>query len=895
MAGLSTRNEAAAAWSVITGGLIVATVGILPLAAQVSPDVWELALVPAAAAFALVAVAFVRQTATIRRKPFLTGALSLALLAALPATGIALFRVLTSPFGDDSFWWESEQEMWIAGTAGVAAVAIGVWGASRFTTGAFATGLASLARWLGGLALVSAAVWPGLALEWWVAAELTLALALSSALRFVPRFRMSRAVVRVPVIVTATTALILGTAMSWNEQMVGVIAGAAALGVLVAIAYTMPRAIHPVLMGLGFSYSLIVFANALDLTTLDTLPILCLTATFGSTVALVATLTPWLRPGTWYAVLIVTTIPFLIAVGVLFWEIKGWVALSTGVTFLLALALVITRRPGLTTFLRAAAAALLVPSLAVVIIALGAQVLDVSASPITLPIIAVIVAAVLPTTGLIASALVKNGLSEGAARAVRLWIEISTLVTGAIAVILAFARDAAGPETAFLVFVIIGIGAAATAIWAGRRSGWIVAGIAWTGALWTALGILDVSVTVIEPYALPPALAAAVVGAILVARGQKVAVGLYATGLAAAVASSLVVLAIGGSGADVALPWRALGLLAGSGLLLVLGAVIRGGSEEKPNRFLPLRRPTLVIAIAAAASGAIQGIRYGSGIEPLPSFLDPTYVMLTVLAFALVATALAAGAARVAVTGPGTREVPVRWWFLAAAVYFVAGPMSAISPTALATWTVWSLMMVLLGLLVVTALRARTRAVTLPPVWFTFALAWSTGVAGWSQRDYLRLEWWSIPMGLALLAAGIIAMPKLAQQFGRVNLNSWPIGFRGSWRLLSPGILVLVVPSMIATFTNPETERAIFVIVVALAAVLAGAFLRLRAPFILGLIVLPLEIVFVFAIQIGRGVESVPWWITLAAAGAVLLAIAVRSERRTGKDASTGARISDLE
>jgi hypothetical protein len=100
---------------------------------------------------------------------------------------------------------------------------------------------------------------------------------------------------------------------------------------------------------------------------------------------------------------------------------------------------------------------------------------------------------------------------------------------------------------------------------------------------------------------------------------------------------------------------------------------------------------------------------------------------------------------------------------------------------------------------------------------------------------------------------------------------------------------------MIATFTNPETERAIFVIVVALAAVLAGAFLRLRAPFILGLIVLPLEIVFVFAIQIGRGVESVPWWITLAAAGAVLLAIAVRSERRTGKDASTGARISDLE
>ena len=72
--------------------------------------------------------------------------------------------------------------------------------------------------------------------------------------------------------------------------------------------------------------------------------------------------------------------------------------------------------------------------------------------------------------------------------------------------------------------------------------------------------------------------------------------------------------------------------------------LIRGGSEEKPNRFLPLRRPTLVLAIAAAASGAIQGMRYGSGAsKSCPAFLDPAYVILTVLAFALVATALAAG------------------------------------------------------------------------------------------------------------------------------------------------------------------------------------------------------------------------------------------------------------
>ena len=521
MAGLSTRNRAAAAWSVITGGLAVVTVAILPLAAEVEPDAWELALVPAAGALALAAVAFVRSTGTVRRAPLLAGALALALAAAIPATVTALFRLLTSPFSDRLFSSDPtpagvdcrngrRRRRRDRGLGSVTLHARLARDRARESRAVVGRPVPALGRPLAGTRSRVARgrrAGPRAGVE------------LRASLR--AAFPKSKTVLRVPVIVTATAALVVGIAMSWNEQVVGVIAGTAALGVLVAIAYTMPRAIHPVLMGLGFSYSLVVFANALDLTTLDTLPILCLTATFGSTVALVATLTPWLRPGTWYAVLIVTTIPFLIAVGVLFWEIKGWVALSTGVTFLLALALVITRRPGLTIFLRAAAAAILVPSLAVVIIALGAELLDVSASPITLPVIAVVVAAVLPTTGLIASALVKNGLSEAGARAVRLWIEISTLVTGAIAVVLAFARDAAGPETAFLVFVIVGIGAAATAIWAQRRYGWIVAGIAWTGGLWTALGILDVSVTVIEPYALPPALAAAAVScALLVARGQ---------------------------------------------------------------------------------------------------------------------------------------------------------------------------------------------------------------------------------------------------------------------------------------------------------------------------------------------------------------------------------------
>jgi len=73
-----------------------------------------------------------------------------------------------------------------------------------------------------------------------------------------------------------------------------------------------------------------------------------------------------------------------------------------------------------------------------------------------------------------------------------------------------------------------------------------------------------------------------------------------------------------------------------------------------------------------------------------------------------------------------------------------------------------------------------------------------------------------------------------------------------------------------------------------------GAGRRLAAPFILGMIVLPIENVLVFSVQIGRGIASMPWWITLAVIGAVLLIIAVTYERRSGDADTVVARIRDL-
>ena len=100
--------------------------------------------------------------------------------------------------------------------------------------------------------------------------------------------------------------------------------------------------------------------------------------------------------------------------------------------------------------------------------------------------------------------------------------------------------------------------------------------------------------------------------------------------------------------------------------------------------------------------------------------------------------------------------------------------------------------------------------------------------------------------------------------------------------------------SVAATYTDPRTWRAILVMAIALAAILVGATRRLAAPFLVGIVVLPVENVLAFMVQIGRGIEAMPWWITLSVVGAVLLIIAVGYERRAGDDTGIAARLRDL-
>jgi hypothetical protein len=954
VAALGSRNGLPRFWSFTAGALAVAAVALLPLALTLPRDEWLVALLPLFAGAALVGVTALSSTVAARPAGLRAGAGLVALVAAVPALFIAGLQLVSPIFtlmvGVDSRGPDSVIVSPILGLAtlgGVAAAAGTLWALSGVSPSrlepteaapteaapteaalseradAAAVALRRRGRALAGLMLVllTTTGWNGFDRPVQATVGLLLAVTLSVVLIRVPRVTQASAALRVPLVVGAHLQLVLAATVGWIQPATTVWVGAAAVLALVAVAHTRPAAVRPLYFGVGYAYALVVFASALDLARVESIAVLCLTTTLALLFALTTTLTTWLSPRSWYAALIVTSVPFLTGVVGVLIERSGWTALSTGIAFALALTLLVTRRPGITLLLRSTAAALLVPALAVLVVCLGAQ-LPMSGSPIVLPIVAAIVAVTIPLAPLIANALTRLGISIAEADAARFWIEIAAGVTAVLAVLLALVRVAAGLETTFLVLVILGAGAAASALTTHHRYAWWAAGACWTGALWCVWALQGVNV--LEPYVLPPALTAVIVGAWLTHHGRDGG-ALYTTGLLVAVVPTLAVLIVSPGGVDVTTPWRSSGLLAGALLLIALGRIVmqhpstaqRAAAEPATGlhraELRTLRAPTLWVATIAAGAGAVQAVRWGLGLDLLDLAAD-ALVMLPVLGLTLLTVSLAVGAGyvlqavrEVATTGgPAYATVPSRWRYAAATAFLVAGPITAIRPDPVSIITLMALTLALLGFLLITVWLARSDTVSLPPAWFIFTLAWCAAVAGWSERE-LRVEAWSLPLGVALLLAGVLtlgptpeggpARPTGVQARGLrtwAAWTAWPIGFSGSWRLLTPGLVVIFLPSVLATGTDPLTWRAIMVMSLALAAIVIGSVRRLAAPFVLSLAVLPIEIIVVFMVQIGRTINPLLWWIALAVAGAVLLVIAITSERKGSRGTGTAARLRDL-
>ncbi len=919
-------------WSAFGGVLCASAVTITPLLLVdlLADSTWQITLIPLAAAVALALASFVPSIGGMLAQPLRAGALGVLLASAtvgFTMTLMALMRVVvvfassmpepgrgTELFSDSGLYTEVASTYALAALLGLVAASIGIgvlaWRSRvdhRRGLGTWTgTGFAAVALWVAGLAVLQFIAWPALLTVTQVGLGIGVAVLAALAL-VVPASPLSRAglAVRAPFIVAAHAALLEAALLSWADAAITVPLGAVIVVALLLVGRTVPVPFRVVHLAIAYAYALVLLATALGRAGVETVAVLCLTTTTAALVALAATLVRRVDARSWYAILVVTLVPFLVGIVTVLVERSGWTALSTAVIAALAVALVFTRRPGLNRFVRSAAAALIVPALSVVVVCLGAATLATSGSPVALPIIAALVAVALPLTVVLERTMLRDEIPAADAASARLWFEVGALVSAAVTVLLALVRDAAGLGTTAVVLVVLGLGAAAVRVVAGRRYGWWLAAASWTGALWCVWAIQGVAV--IEPYTLPPAVAAITVSTILIARRGR-GRALLASGLAVAVLPSLVALAALGSESDVA-PWRTLGLLGGAMLLLGAGAVLSLGSGERMRRLRTVRPLVFATAIVAASAGAIQGVRWALGAD---AATWTTPVMGQVLAVAVIA-AVIAGLGAVGIdasalsTGPGSAAANAdadavtgfltanRWVGAPAFVYLALGPIFATQRDWFSIWTLWGLMAVLLVTAVVFVARDRTREPVLPPFWFVYALAWAAGVSGWSQRD-LRVETFSLPLGLAVLVAGILCLrPRPEWRAPKASLDSWPVGFRGSWRLLAPGIVLTLLPSVLATATDPQLYRPIMVIAFALVLILVGSARKLAAPFILGLVVLPIENIVVFAAQIDRTVGAMPWWITLATAGAVLLAIAVGAERKTTQGRGVAARLRELE
>jgi hypothetical protein len=893
---VSTRHLISTFWSALAGVAATSAAAVLGLAIAPPNDDVSLFWPGIAASIAIVVIGVLCIPRSHPEKPVIrrTALLWSAWITAILWSTIAAFAATNTILSASTSF--ANTESWnTVGLLGVtslalASAALGLIaryvrsaGASAMSAVGFAAGL-----WVGGFAVLTAVSLRLFDPVAQVAIATGLAAALIVLVTVVAPVRRLHLRYRAPLIVTAHLLVLQAAIISWHGDLsnsVGAtytviprndlltnVGGIAIVAIGIALAYTVAKPARPIHVVVVYSYALIVFVHALGLTVLEPIAIASLTATGAALFAAAITVIRHFGTPFWLAVLGVTVVPFVVALGFVVDERSGWSAIALAASLALALCLVLVRRP--LAWIATIGAGLLVPILSVIVVCLVPQLTDVSGSPIALPIVAGIVAIALPFTALIHSTLDARGYAWG--HATQLAIESTGLLTGAIAVVIAIARDAAGFGTSFLVLAIVGIGAAATAQFARRRYGWIVAYISFTGALWSLLAMQHVDV--LESYVLPPAIVGAIIGAFATIRGLR-GRWFYITGLGVAALFSIGLLAIVGYGPLSFVPWRAMGITAAALVLIVAGLVFSRFERSKP-----LVRTTLFVAIAAAVAPTLQGIRYGLALDPPPVITDEG-VMGLALALAGASAALAIIAATL------LPHVAVRWRYAPAAAYLAIAPIFAIRHNEFAATTLYVLMVVYLVLILITAWVARRREVTLPPVWFTFFIAWVLAVAGWTEH-YLRVDPYSIPMGLVLLAAGVIAMraPETSQP---ATLTSWPNGFRGSWMLLSPGIILTVLASIIATATTPETWRAILVIAFALAAIFIGLRAKLISPFVIGIAVLPIEIIVVFAAQLGTAIDPSWWWITLATAGAMLLVVAVNYERRTA-GGGVAARLRDL-
>lgn len=474
------------------------------------------------------------------------------------------------------------------------------------------------------------------------------------------------------------------------------------------------------------------------------------------------------------------------------------------------------------------------------------------------------------------------------------------LVAGTVAV--GTAVDGAGlPVALLLSAVAVLVASSGSGSRLRRHVGWIALALG-SAALWLALG--RGGVDVVEPYVLPPAGVMLVVAALLHRgipgrlRREASPLPVRATGAAPVLLGALLLAALPTSVASwTGTPVRALVLGSAAGVVLLLAATaLRQADVASATR-------PLLLATASAAGLAVPLVGYGRTIGQLDAYEPATFgrtdlwtlaaAVVLVLAVGLLparetrlpadavlrlvprAAVLVAliGAGAVGATGilrahaEGMHDVGPRSALLVALIAAINVACSPARQVTTAADTSGSP-------LVAPPLHDRVLALAALVVGgVVAAVLFVTGAAD-------PVETVTVPIAAALLVVGARRLIRDASA--------------GSMRHLAPGLLILLVPPLLADLGPSPAWRIVGLGILALATLLAGARLELRAPFLVGAVVLLVHALAQLWPWIRVASTTVPWWAWAGIGGVVLIAVAARYERRIRDVKEVAARVSAL-
>ena len=164
--------------------------------------------------------------------------------------------------------------------------------------------------------------------------------------------------------------------------------------------------------------------------------------------------------------------------------------------------------------------------------------------------------------------------------------------------------------------------------------------------------------------------------------------------------------------------------------------------------------------------------------------------------------------------------------------------------------------------------------------WSVLALAALAAITAASSGVVDPFELVTAPVALALIGSGWLRLQ------GDPRARSWP------W--FSPGLVLLLVPSLLLDLTYNDLWRIVSLGVVAIIVIVIGSTRRLQAPFVIGAAVLLIHGVAQLWPWIALAYSVVPWFLWLGGGGILLIVLAARYEQRSANLKSVALRISAL-